>query len=68
MQTHLLGAEIDPLHNVERLPLPAPYPFEQLGNLCFMDEEFSRYASELRSIRKEGSYGVANQTLDFPRR
>jgi hypothetical protein len=45
MQTHLLGAEIDPLHYVERLPVPAPYPLEQFGNLCFMDSGFSRYAS-----------------------
>lgn len=68
MQTHLLNAEIDPLHYVERLPLPPPYPFEQLGNLCFMDEGFSGYASELRSIGKERSYRVGNQPLDLPRR
>jgi hypothetical protein len=60
MQTHLLGAEIDPLHNVERLPLPAPYPFEQLGNLCFMDEGFSRYESEFGSIREKSEHSVAN--------
>lgn len=68
MQTHFRGAEIDRLHYVERLPLPAPYPLEQFGNLCFMDLGFSCYASEFCSIRKEGSYSVANQTLDLPRR
>ena len=60
MQTHLLDTEIDPLHDFERLPLPVPNPVEQFGNLCFMDEGFSCYAGELRSIRKKGSDGVAN--------
>jgi hypothetical protein len=66
VQTHLLDAEIDPLHDVERLPLPSPYPLEQFGNLCFMDLGFSRYASEFRSIRKQCIHGVANEALNLP--
>ena len=66
MQTHLLRAEIDPFHYVERLPRPAPYPLEQFGNLCFMDLGLARHASEFRSIRKESEHSVANQTLDLP--
>jgi hypothetical protein len=68
MQTHLRGAEINPLHYVEGLPLPTLHPFEQLGNLCLMDLGFSCYASEFSSIRIEGEHGVANQSLDLPRR
>ena len=66
MQTHFLRAEIDPLHYVERLPLPVLYSFEQFGNLCFMDLGFSRYPSEFRSIRKQCIHGVANEALNLP--
>ena len=60
MQTHLLHAEIDPLHNVERLPLPVLNAFEQFGNLCFMDLGFSRYESKFGSIREKSEHSVAN--------
>jgi hypothetical protein len=46
MQTHLLYTEINPFHHPERLPFPASYPFEQSGNLSFMNLRFPGNASE----------------------
>ncbi len=53
MHRHRLRAEIDPLHHLERLPTPAPHPFEQVENPRFMDLGFSGCASKLRSILEE---------------
>jgi hypothetical protein len=60
MHGHLLRAEIDPLDHVERLPIPAPHRFKQIGNPRFMDLRFSGGASEFRGTRNERAHSVTN--------
>ncbi len=60
MHGHLISAEIDPPHHLERLPTPAPHPFEQIGNPRCMDLGVSGYTRDFRRAREERAHGVAN--------
>ena len=60
MYGYLISAEIHPLHHLERLPTPASYSFEQIGNPRFMDLGFSRCAREFRRAREERDHSVTN--------